>query len=52
MPEFTSIVIFLFCLLGCGCQAWYLGRREGIAACLVFLEEQGLIEFTEINNDE
>lgn len=51
MVELPSIVIFLICLIGCGCQAWYLGRREGISACLVYLEDEGLIEFEETNDE-
>jgi hypothetical protein len=51
MVEMPSIVIFIICLIGCGIQSFFLGRRVGVEHTLVYLENEGLIEFEE-NIDE
>ena len=52
MVEIPSIVIFIFCLIGCGAQCYFLGKREGVVACLGYLETNGIIEFEDENIDE
>ena len=47
MVEVPSIVIFVICLLGCGVHSFFLGRRIGVEHTLLYLENEGLIEFTE-----
>jgi hypothetical protein len=51
MVEMHSIVVFIFCLVGCGIHSYFLGKRVGIMDCLGYLEDQGVIEFEE-NIDE
>lgn len=52
MVEMHSIVVFIFCLIGCGIHSYFLGKRVGIIDCLGYLEDQGVIEFTEDSNGE
>lgn len=37
--------IFLFCLIGCGLQSYFSGRKIGVLACMEYLEEEGYLEF-------
>ena len=40
MVEVPSIVIFIVCLIGCGYQSYFLGRRVGMTQCLEYLEDK------------
>jgi len=51
MAEVPSIAIFMFCLIGCGCQSYFLGKRYGVDITLLYLHEQGIIEL-EDHRDE
>lgn len=42
-----NIVIFIFCLIGCGIHCWRLGHREGIEGTVSYLIDQGIIEIVE-----
>ena len=46
MVDGLTILAFL-CIIGCGWTSWKLGHRAGIEHALDFLEDAGLIEFTE-----
>lgn len=43
----VDAVIFIFCLLGCGISAWYLGHREGIEDAVQYFIDNGIIEVDE-----
>lgn len=43
----AQIVIAFLCIVGCGWTSWKLGHRAGIEHALDFLEDAGVIEFTE-----
>jgi hypothetical protein len=36
--------IFIFCLIGCAVQSYYLGRQEGIETTIEHLVDQGMLE--------
>ena len=38
----TAIVVFIFCLIGCGIHSWRLGRRDGIEGTVQYLIDQGI----------
>jgi len=40
----SNIVIFVFCLIGCGIHCWRLGKLEGIEGTVSYLIEQGVLE--------
>ena len=46
MVDGLTILAFL-CIIGCGSPSWQLGHRAGIEHALDFLEDAGVIEFTE-----
>lgn len=52
MVEVPSIVIFIVCLIGCGYQSYFLGRRVGMTQCLEYLENQGVITLDGVDEDE
>jgi len=39
----VQVLIFIFCLLGCGAHCWHLGNMQGIEACIENLIEQGYL---------
>ena len=41
----VEILVFLFCLIGCGVHCWDLGNKQGVVACLNHLEAEGILEF-------
>ena len=47
MVEVPSFVIFMFCLVGCGVQAFFLGKQTGVENTIQYLHDKGIIEFTE-----
>lgn len=42
-------IIIVFCVAGCGIHSYFLGRRHGIIACAEYLEDMGIIE---LDNEE
>jgi len=40
----AAIVVFIFCLIGCGIHSWRLGRRDGINGTVEYLIDKGILE--------
>ena len=40
----TAFVVFALCLVGCGMQCWYLGRRVGIQHAVDYLVDSGHLD--------
>ena len=47
MVTIEAIAIFFLCLIGCGVQAWRLGRHQGIEDTVTYMINEGLIEVDE-----
>mgnify|MGYP003115707343 CR=1 FL=1 len=47
MVEVPSFLIFMFCLLGCGVQAFVLGKQVGVENTIQYLHDKGIVEFEE-----
>jgi len=43
----TNVVIFIFCLVGCGIHCWKLGKLEGIEGTVQYFIDQGYIDVEE-----
>jgi hypothetical protein len=51
MVEVSSFLVFMFCLVGCGVQAFFLGRQTGIENTIQYLHDKGIVEFEEYPNE-
>jgi len=47
MVEVPSFLIFMFCLAGCGIQAFFLGKQFGVENTIQYLHDKGIVEFEE-----
>ena len=47
MVGIEAILIFFFCLIGCGITSWKLGKRIGIDGTLDTLKAEGYLDFAE-----
>ena len=47
----TAIVVFIFCLIGCGIHSWRLGRRDGINGTVEYLIDKGILEVDDESYD-
>jgi len=47
MVEVPSIAVFIICLIGCSVQSFFLGKRYGIQDCLDYLQQEGVIDLEE-----
>jgi hypothetical protein len=45
-------VIFIFCLIGCGLQSWWIGRRNGVQTTVDYLLDEGYLELDEEKEDD
>ena len=43
----TNVVIFIFCLVGCGVHCWRLGKLEGIEGTVQYFIDEGYLEVEE-----
>lgn len=44
MATTPEIAIFIFCLLGCALQSYFLGKRVGIEGAVQYFIDEGVIE--------
>jgi len=51
MVEVHSIVVYIICLIGCGVQCYFLGKRVGIQDCLTYLDENGVIDLQDSGDE-
>ena len=45
MVEVPSFVIFMFCLVGAGVPAFFLGKQVGVENTIQYLHDKGFVEF-------
>ena len=43
----AAFIVFGLCLIGCGTQCWYLGRRVGIQHAVDYLVDNGQLDVDE-----
>ena len=46
----ATYLIFGLCMAGCAGQAYFLGRRLGIASTVEYLVEEGILQLEEEGN--
>jgi len=46
-PLDTNVVIFIFCLIGCGVHCWRLGKMEGIEGTVQYFIDEGYLDIEE-----
>ena len=51
MVEVPSFVIFMFCLIGAGVQAFFLGKQVGVENTIQYLHDKGIVEFEEYTDE-
>jgi len=43
MDIISVMLIFAFCLIGCGISSWYLGKQKGIHDTVAYMIAEGFI---------
>ena len=43
MVDTPTIIIFIFCLVGCAVSSWFLGKHRGISDAVNYLAQQCMI---------
>ena len=48
----TTLIIFVFCLIGCAISSWHIGKQRGVEDAISYLVAQGYITLDEEEDGE